>query len=47
MAYGHIFSKTVRSEKKVQIVNLIHYIPIAILSPDFFCILKGTQGSAQ
>lgn len=47
MAYGYIFSKTGRSEKKVQIVNLRHPIPIPIPSPDFSCILKGPQGSAQ
>lgn len=47
MAYGFIFSKTIKSEKKVPVVNLRHHIPIPIQSPGFFCILKGSQGSAQ
>lgn len=46
MAYGYIFSKTVRSAKKAQIVNLRHHILVPIPSPDFFCVLKGLQGSA-
>lgn len=45
MAYAYIFSKTVRSEKKGQIVNLTHHIPIPIPSPNFLCILKGPQGT--
>lgn len=35
VAYGSNFSKTVRTEKKVQIVNLRHHIPFPLHLMDF------------